>query len=292
MRSERRFLLEHPSGRIITYEIIGDVSGRPVLYFHGWGSVASSVFYDEEFLRKNGLFILMVNRPGYGDSDLVKDYTMFDHAGDVKKVLDHLGIQEEVHCFGWSNGALFAQAYAYRYPESVAALSIAGSAIPLTNKESSKFLPIRWKLIRKLVRIVPFFIRRFLPSVNKKWNGQIGRILMKIQNREKHSGSLNDLKEQLKKQTAEGLKEAYRTKGWAEFAELRAVMKPFKLEEWEAPFPVHIWYAEKDNLWPEETALFLHNKYQGSAIHSVREEGHFFFLVYWKQMLQAAMSFE
>jgi pimeloyl-ACP methyl ester carboxylesterase len=291
MRREKSFLYKHPSGRKVTYETIGDVSGRPVLYFHGWGSVALSVFYDKEFLQQNQLFILMVNRPGYGGSGLVKKYSLFDHADDVKEVLDHLGI-EKAHCLGWSNGALFSQAYAYRYPESVASLSLAGSAAPIKNKESQRVIPARWKLIQMLLRFVPFFIRGFLPRVNKNWTGQIGRLLLKIQNKERRNGDLSDLNEQLKKQTAEGLWEAYRTKGWAEFAELQAMMNPFLLRKWSPPFPVHIWYAEKDHVWPKKTSLFLQRIHQGSEIYGVRGEGHFFFLIYWKQMLEKALSFE
>ncbi|EDL64493.1 alpha/beta hydrolase [Bacillus sp. SG-1] len=291
MHGIERRVLKHPSGRKITYETLGERTGTPVLYFHGWGSIASSIFCDEKFLQQNRLYILMVNRPGYGGSDLIKDYSMEDHADDVKAVMDHLDI-DQAHGIAWSNGGLFSQVFAYRYPQSLSSLSLAASAVPLQNKVSSKVLPFRWKLISKLYKMGPFFLRGLLKHINRRWTGSIGRKLSELHDKERHSGNQNDLKEQLKKQTSEGLLEAYRTKGWVHFAELQAMMNPFRLPEWKSPFPVYLWYASKDHLWPEKTTLYLQRKYHDSRVLEVKGEGHFFFLISWKQILVEALSLE
>ncbi|WP_409252581.1 alpha/beta fold hydrolase [Bacillus sp. SCS-153A] len=289
MQGIKRCVLTHPSGRKITYETLGDVSGTPVLYFHGWGSIASSIFYDQEFLQQKGLYILMVNRPGYGDSDLVHDYSMGDYADDVKAVMDHLNI-EKAHAIAWSNGGLFSQVFAYRYPHRLSSLSLAASAVPLKNKEASKVLPFRWKLIRKLYKFVPYVIRGSLNRVNRRWTRRIRRLLLCLHYKERQRGDLSNLKKQLKKQASEGLLEAYRTKGWAEYEEIAAMMNPFELHVWKPPFPVHIWYGSKDHLWPKKTALYLQDNYHRSCVHAVRGEGHFFFLIYWKEMLETAFT--
>ncbi|MGM0846776.1 MAG: alpha/beta fold hydrolase [Bacillota bacterium] len=291
MRVKERFVLNHLSGRKITYKEIGDPSGTPVLFFHGWGSVASSIFFEEEFLKENRLYILMVNRPGYGGSDTLQDYSMTDHSDDVKVVLDHLGINQ-VHCMGWSNGGLFSQVFSCQNPGRIASLSLAGSAIPLESKESRKYLPARWKLIRGTLKVFPPFNRRYLRYLNQVWTGRIGRVLLRLLSRQREERDLENLKGQLKKQTAEGLWEAYQTKGWAEYAELRAMSVPFSLLDWKPPFPVYIWVAEKDGMWPKKTALYLTEKFQGSQLQEVEGKGHFFFLICWKQIIKKALSNE
>lgn len=271
--------------------MIGDSSGIPFLYFHGWGSVASSIFLDKKFLGENRILILMVNRPGYGGSGFLENYSMEDHAEDVKEVLDYLGI-EQAHCFGWSNGAVFSQVFSYLYPGKVASLSLAGSAIPLESKESRKYLPARWKIIRRTFKLFPPFTRGYLKHINKVWTGRIGRTLLKLVNRQEEDGEMQDMKGQLKKQTAEGIWEAYQTKGWSEFAELQAMTFPFNLLDWKSPFPVYIWYGEKDRMWPEKSAIYLQKKFQGSQLQEVKGEGHFFFLVCWKSIVKKVLSNE
>ncbi|TYR73329.1 alpha/beta hydrolase [Rossellomorea vietnamensis] len=291
MRDSINFMFKHSSGRKITYKKIGDPSGIPFLYFHGWGSAASSIFFDKTFLDENHIFILMVNRPGYGGSGFLEDYTMYDHAEDVNEVLDYLGI-ERAHCFGWSNGALFSQVFASKYPRKVTSLSLAGSAIPLESKESREYLPARWKFIRRTFRLAPSFTRGYLKHINKIWTGRIERMLLGLLNRQNEDKNLEDLKGQLKKQTAEGLWEAYRTKGWSEYAELRAMMVPFNLPEENPPFPAYIWYGEKDKMWPKKTAVYLQEKYQGSQLKEIKQEGHFFFLICWRRIVENVLSNE
>ncbi|WP_113926556.1 alpha/beta hydrolase [Bacillus sp. P14.5] len=291
MLDSERFVIKHSSGRKITYKKIGDPSGIPFLYFHGWGSVASSIFFDKKFLDDNRMFILMVNRPGYGGSDFMKGYSMDDHVEDVKEVLDYLGI-EQAHCFGWSNGALFSQVFSYLYPRKVASLSLAGSAIPLESEESRKYLPARWKIIHKTFKLSPSFTRGYLRHINKTWTGRVARTLLRLVNRQRDDGNLEDIKGQLKKQTAEGLREAYQTKGLAQYTELRAMLAPFSLRVWKTPFPVYIWVGGRDKMWPKKTALYLQQKYQGSQLEEIKEEGHFFFLICWERILRKALSNE
>jgi pimeloyl-ACP methyl ester carboxylesterase len=291
MREEEGFIMKRPSGRKITYKKVGDESGRPVVYFHGWGSAASSIFFDEEFLNRERVFLLLVNRPGYGGSELVKDYSMIDYADDVKDVLNHLQIKQ-ADFLAWSNGGLFCQVFAYQFPQYISTLSLAASAIPLRNKETGKVLPLRWKVLRKLNMIAPILNRKFAKRMNKSWNGKIGRWILKYQHKYRSASSQFPLEEQLKKQTVEGIGDAYRTMGWAEYLELNAMMKPFRLEEWNAPFPVYIWSGEKDNLWPFKTAAFLHEKFQGSRFQMVEGKGHFFFLECWEEIIQKAMEEE
>lgn len=291
MESEEKFLMKHPSGRRITYKVVGDASGRPVVYFHGWGSAASSVFFERNFLKQHDLFIILVNRPGYGGSKLVKDYSMADYADDVKDVLDHLNIERA--CFmAWSNGGLFCQVFAYHYPQYISSLSLAASAVPLNNKESGSVLPLRWKILMKLNRIAPFLNRKYATRVNRQWTGHIGRHILRIYHNSKQEGGAAQMKSQLKKQTTAGMWDAYRTKGWAEYFELNAIMKSFKARKWKPPFPVYIWSGEKDNLWPVETSRFLQKKFEGSQLQIVKKGGHFFFLNCWKDILKKAITIE
>lgn len=58
----------------------------------------------------------------------VMGYSIFDHAEDIERVVNHLGLQKIV-LVGFSQGALYATAYAIKHPEKIAGLIIQDKAL-------------------------------------------------------------------------------------------------------------------------------------------------------------------
>lgn len=88
--------LKGPGGRTIHFADTGEAGFRPVLFVGGTGTSARA-FGMTEFLKtmrvQLKLRLITVERNGFGDTALTPGWGYGDYAGEVKAVLDHLGVQ-------------------------------------------------------------------------------------------------------------------------------------------------------------------------------------------------------
>ena len=103
------------------------------IFLHGFGSSASSIHPDTKLLDKYNVRLFAINRPGYGDSDVVTKYSMEDFADSLNEFLIAKGIKK-VSFIGWSAGGLYSQVFTDKYSEKVTSLNLVSSAIPLNSK--------------------------------------------------------------------------------------------------------------------------------------------------------------
>src|SRR5829696_3679132 len=88
--------LQLDDGRTIGYAAWGDPEATTVFIGHGTpGSrlALSPGFDDPEWLRRQRLRFIGVDRPGYGYSDPWPEASLLDCAGDFVRVADALGIE-------------------------------------------------------------------------------------------------------------------------------------------------------------------------------------------------------
>ncbi len=81
-------------GRKLAYCEHGVKEGLPVIFFSGAGFGRKCVptpFMD--LLERKDVRLITVDRPGYGSSDLHIGRTFVDWVGDVKQLMDHIGLE-------------------------------------------------------------------------------------------------------------------------------------------------------------------------------------------------------
>ena len=88
-------------------------------------------------------------RPGYGRSTRLPGRGFAEHADDMARLLDHLGL-DRVYVCGESGGAPRALALAARHPQRLRAASILSGMAPLTDEEATQVIPINQRA-RRLV---------------------------------------------------------------------------------------------------------------------------------------------
>ncbi len=120
------------SGRAVGYSEWGDRDGAPVLGFLGT-SLSWLAHLGHEAPRAAGVRLVLVDRPGYGLSDLHQGRTLLDWPRDVEALADALGI-ERFAVFGMSGGGPHAAACAYALPGRVSALGLVSSAGPVWDR--------------------------------------------------------------------------------------------------------------------------------------------------------------
>jgi pimeloyl-ACP methyl ester carboxylesterase len=105
-------------GRDLTWQEFGPPDGKPVLYFHGGGSISleAGIFHREAV--QNNVRLIATNRPGAGGSTVCPGRPIAAYSEDLRELLDSLKI-EKFACLGESNGGLVTMAVAATLPARV-----------------------------------------------------------------------------------------------------------------------------------------------------------------------------
>src|SRR5262245_49370372 len=108
-------------GRRLTFSAIGPPDGVPILYLHGAiGSPPHGGPSLESEIARSKIRYLMVDRPGYGGSDMKPGRRVADFARDIEELADELGLGR-LSIVGVSAGAPYALACAWALQDRVAA---------------------------------------------------------------------------------------------------------------------------------------------------------------------------
>jgi pimeloyl-ACP methyl ester carboxylesterase len=119
-----------PDGRQLGFAEYGAPEGTPVLFFHGSPGSRHIHADMENVAERLGVRLIAVDRPGYGLSDAKHGRTLLDWADDVAALVDTLGI-DMFSLIGFSMGTIYALACAYKLPQRINKVSLAGAFAPL-----------------------------------------------------------------------------------------------------------------------------------------------------------------
>ena len=149
--------LDVGNGHEIYYLQYGNPQGVPVLSFHGGPGGASRPKYAKLFDLKKYRFIQFDQR-GCGQSkftDLLEHNDTPSLISDAARLLEHLGIEEQIIVHGASWGSTMALLFAESYPEKVKKIAVSSVflARPVdadwVRRDSERFYPDLWEEIRK-----------------------------------------------------------------------------------------------------------------------------------------------
>ncbi len=250
-------------GRKIGYAEYGNVTGKPIFYFHGHrSSRLEPKIYDIEEI-KNQVHIIAADRPGFGLSDFTPDHSFLSWSSDIIEFANSLDI-DKFSVLGGSGGAPFALACAYKNPKRVVTCGIISGLGPIelgiegmakNNRRELKLAqkhPKRLKLLfklqakfsKKLVKkdiekIIKMFRKRGknLPEPDKKF----------FEDREKLSMYLPLMTE------------PFRQGIMGPFHEAQLFVKPweFRLNEISPEVKVYLWHGDLDTSVPKKMAQAL-----------------------------------
>lgn len=96
-------------------------AGKPILYFHGTGVAGDDMVTVESRMVDDGFWLIIPNRPGYGETPLLPHDSAVGCAHVFAALLDSLDITR-VSVMGSSGGAAFAVSFAVTHPERVESL--------------------------------------------------------------------------------------------------------------------------------------------------------------------------
>jgi pimeloyl-ACP methyl ester carboxylesterase len=134
--------LDLPGGRTLAYAEWGDPAGQPVVLLH---RSPGSRLFDPDPDATAGVWLITVDRPGYGGTDPVAEPSFSAVARDLSALAQALDLKE-VALMGWSGGGQFALASVPALADRLASLTLIvtpapDEAIPWYPEESRPMLP-------------------------------------------------------------------------------------------------------------------------------------------------------
>ena len=117
--------MELAEGRTLAFSEWGVLDGRPIVLLHGTPG-SRLMCPDIDATEAAGVRLITIDRPGYGRSDPRPEQTLLTWVDDFIELADHLDLPA-CPIVGWSGGGLYALASAYRLPERVTTIALAGS---------------------------------------------------------------------------------------------------------------------------------------------------------------------
>src|SRR2546421_5164232 len=154
-------------GRALGYAEYGDLTGKPVFFFHGLPGSRRQRHPDDSIAIELGAHIITIDRPGYGFSDFQPGRTLLDWPDDVAQLADALNIQRFA-AIGLSGGGPYLLSCAYKMPERITSATVISGMGPVDSPEGMKSMMVSMRLGLGIAPRVPWgFVRLALDPVVK-----------------------------------------------------------------------------------------------------------------------------
>ena len=273
-------------GRRLGYYESGDPRGRPVFFFHGFGTSRVICPPDEEAALEMGVRLIAVDRPGIGLSDAQPGRRLLDWPADVSTLADRLGIGV-FSAIGWSGGGPYALACASALPDRVAAIGLVSSPAPLAGIDERGYLR---RLDRNAVRVAgraPVLIRLALWHWGRPQRRDAERFFEEsvAEMCAADQAILSDTA--LRERMIANSTELYRQGGRGMYDEALVLARPWGFELSEITVPVYLWHGERDETVPLGMATYLASAIPTATVTFDSDEGHHLLYRRWPEILAA-----
>ena len=262
-------------GRDLGYGVYGNPHGIPIIDFHGIPGSRREASLFNEFIGRDDICFIGIDRPGYGCSSPKRNFQIIDFPQDVAALADHLGIERFIG-LGYSGGGPFSLACGLLIPERIQVLGIVSGVGPAQvgsagmHESNRKKFDMAQKLpwLSRLLLKVAFSSLRSDPQ---KLAGQLSKIWLQMP--EPDQLALKDPR------FSQGILEVTRdaiangVTGWANEEVLMALPWQFNLQDIQKT-PIFLWHGGKDRNVPVAMAKAAAAQIPGCRATFLDDEGH------------------
>lgn len=285
LRAEDR-LIRLADGRRLGYAESGDPGGRPVLFFHGFGTTRVVCPSDQPALER-GLRLIAVDRPGIGLSDSSPGRRLLDWPADIAQLVERLEL-EDMSVIGWSGGGPYALAVAHELAGRVRSVAIVSGPAPLAGAATDQGYLRR--LDRHAVRAAgraPWVIRLAMWH----WGRPQRRDAAAYFDRSVAEMCAADQavlgQPELRSLMIANSSELYRQGGRGMYDEALVLARPWGFNLADLRVPVHIWHGDRDDTVPPAMGDHLARHIPNARLRMFPGEGHHLLYTHWTEILSA-----
>jgi pimeloyl-ACP methyl ester carboxylesterase len=271
-------------GRDLGYDQVGDLSGTPVLFFHGFGSSRVVRHPDDSIASGLGIRLISVDRPGIGLSTGMPGRRLLDWPGDVRQLADELGVARFA-ILGWSGGGPYALACAWSMPERVSAVGLISAAAPLTGVRDPDYTYRTHRMATRAADYAPWMIRIAMWRWARGQRSDPERHLDEaIESMVKADRDVLEDPQLRAVMLANGI-ELYRQGGRGLYDEALVMARPWGFPLEGISVPVCLWHGEADNTVPVGMGRHIARTIHGCHATFYPGEAHHLLYDRWPEIL-------
>jgi len=278
---------ELKDGRLLGFVEHGDPAGAPVFLFHDFLGNRNLRHPDDSLLRRWGIRLIGVDRPGYGMSTRKAGRSIMDVVEDVMRLSIALEI-DRFAVLGFSAGGPYALASAYRFPETVRRCAVVGCLPPLDDPRGFRALhPFFGRLLqlaqgrenffRMLLQVFFQFDARRPPE---RFLRELYSVLPAVDRQALTNPELfnsrRDMWADIQTVGSDGLIDEALTLLGSWGYHLQAIR-----------IPVDIWWGESDTFCAPLVGQRMATMIPKAELRLEPQAGHFIFYTHWQAILQA-----
>lgn len=264
-------------GRILGYVEYGQADGKPLFYFHGHPGARVEAKFLAEQAAKCSVRLIGIDRPGMGLSTFKVNRGYLDWPDDILELADSLHISYFA-VTGFSGGAPYALACAYKIPDRLTACGIISGVGPLKPFLAflSQWMP--WLMM-------PVIMRSF--QNEQQAQTTLAKAAANWIEADRKSLLVSGIKELMAASLVEGLRQGSR--GAAYEGTLFGRQWGFRLEEIKFP-TISLWHGELDKEIPIARAQEVAGRLVHCKANYYPGEGHISVIVNHAQDILKAIT--
>lgn len=280
-------MFELTDGRDLAWRDFGRSDGAPVIALHGSPGSHTNFAPVSEAAAREGMRLIALDRPGYGNSTFDPGRTYERSAADIGELADHLNL-EAFGVIGWSSGGPNAASCARFLRGRVSGCAIVSGPAP---PEAGVFAEgaKRGNRVAKRIQILaprlmsPLFqaalrqgrrdpeksltwMRRHLPACDAR---VIGRA-------EIRAHWLTDIARPVSS-----------TAGRAAIQDVCLEARPWGFDLRDIACPVHVWHGDADDTITLSNGIYQANAIPRASLHEIHGEGHWLIYEHFREILNS-----
>ncbi len=276
-------------GRALGYAELGDPSGKPVFFFHGFPASRLEAIALDAPARTVGVRLIASDRPGFGLSDPKRGRSFTDWPDDVIQLAVHLGIYDFA-VLGTSGGSPYVVACADHISERLTAAGIVSGISPLHNRAVRLTMNADQRCMFVSVARFPWLARRMLARSMQEVQADFPSVLRQMAAErpdvDKSVLERQDIKDMLRA----NLTETFRQGVASAAQELALYPRSWRLALKNVTYPIQIWQGRRDVITPPSMAEELTSLLPHTLTRWYPNEGHSLLFARSEEILRQLVS--
>lgn len=257
-----------------TFAQIGTPGGHPILLFHGWPGSLLQRPTDRKLLRRAGVRLITMDRPGMGSTPFREGRTLLSWPQTVEALADHLGL-ETFSVVGVSAGGPYALACAFAIPRRLRSVALVGAMAPLDPLRGALPWHQKARLLYTIARSMPWVLPppiRLFRHYLRRADSPIPRwVIARLPDSDRRAFCDRPFRRML----LGDFRRAFQQGPRGAIEDARILASPWGFDLSAITMPIHLWHGTADTVVPPPNARYLLRQLPNAIPHWMRGLGHY-----------------